>query len=67
MRFLRITVKLVDVGTGYNVWSEKYDREMEDVFAIQEEIANRDFEAALVLALVNPRIFKTTNANGLVA
>ena len=36
---LRVTVKLVDVSTGYHVWSEKYDREMEDVFDVQDEIA----------------------------
>lgn len=36
---LRITVQLVNAGDGYHLWSEMYDREMKDVFAIQEEIA----------------------------
>jgi serine/threonine protein kinase/Flp pilus assembly protein TadD len=36
---LRITVQLVDVADGYHIWSERYDREMEDVFAIQDEIS----------------------------
>ncbi|MEP6472016.1 MAG: protein kinase, partial [Acidobacteriota bacterium] len=36
---LRITAELISVGDGYNLWSERYDREMEDVFAIQDEIA----------------------------
>jgi serine/threonine protein kinase/Flp pilus assembly protein TadD len=36
---LRITVKLVNVADGYHLWSERYDRELEDVFAIQDEIA----------------------------
>jgi TolB-like protein/Flp pilus assembly protein TadD len=36
---LRITVNLVDVSTDYQVWSEQYDREMQDIFAIQDEIA----------------------------
>lgn len=36
---LRITVQLIDVATGYHLWSENYDRELEDVFVIQEEIA----------------------------
>ncbi|MHC4138133.1 MAG: tetratricopeptide repeat protein, partial [Planctomycetota bacterium] len=36
---LRITAQLVNVGDGYHLWSERYDREMEDVFAIQDEIA----------------------------
>ena len=38
-RRLRITAQLIDVGSGYHLWSERYDREMEDVFAIQDEIA----------------------------
>lgn len=37
---LRITVQLVNAIDGYHLWSETYDREMKDVFAIQEEIAN---------------------------
>jgi len=36
---LRVTAQLVNVDDGYRVWSERYDREMEDVFAIQDEIA----------------------------
>ena len=36
---LRITVQLVNVADGYQLWSEKYDRTMSDVFALQEEIA----------------------------
>jgi TolB-like protein/Tfp pilus assembly protein PilF len=36
---LRITAQLVNAADGYHLWSETYDREMKDVFAIQEEIA----------------------------
>jgi serine/threonine protein kinase/Tfp pilus assembly protein PilF len=36
---LRITVQLIDVKSGYHLWSERFDRELRDVFAIQEEIA----------------------------
>ncbi len=36
---VRITAQLVDVTDGYHLWSEKYDREIEDVFAVQDEIA----------------------------
>jgi len=36
---LRITAQLVNVTDGYHLWSERYDREMEDVFAIQDEIS----------------------------
>ena len=38
-RRLRITAQLIDVGSGYQLWSERFDREMEDVFAVQDEIA----------------------------
>ena len=36
---LRITAQLLKVADGYQLWSERYDRELEDVFAIQDEIA----------------------------
>ena len=36
---LRITAQLVNSADGYHLWSERYDREMKDVFAIQDEIA----------------------------
>jgi serine/threonine-protein kinase len=35
---LRITAQLINAADGYHLWSERYDREMEDVFAIQDEI-----------------------------
>jgi len=36
---LRITAQLVSVEDGYRLWSDRYDRTMEDIFAIQDEIA----------------------------
>jgi len=36
---LRITAQLIDVASGYHLWSERFDRELRDVFTIQEEIA----------------------------
>jgi tetratricopeptide (TPR) repeat protein len=36
---LRITVQLVDAKTGFQLWSERYDRRLSDVFEIQDEIA----------------------------
>ena len=36
---LRIVVKLVDVKTGYPLWSEKYDRQLNDIFEIQDDIS----------------------------
>lgn len=38
---LRITVQLIDVATGYHQWSEKFDRDAGDVFAVQDEIAEK--------------------------
>jgi len=37
---IRITAQLINVADGYHLWSERYDRELVDVFAIQDEIAN---------------------------
>ncbi len=42
---LRIGVQLISVADGYHVWSRRYDREMSDVFAIQDEIAKSVAEA----------------------
>ena len=36
---LRLSAQLINVGDGFQVWSERYDREVDDVFALQEEIA----------------------------
>jgi len=50
---LRITVQLVDSAAGFHLWSESYDRELKDIFEIQEEIA-RSVVRALQVTL-NPR------------
>ena len=39
-RQLRISVQLIDARNGYHLWSERFDREIADVFAIQDEIAS---------------------------
>ncbi|MEA2761839.1 MAG: eukaryotic-like serine/threonine-protein kinase [Gemmatimonadaceae bacterium] len=36
---VRISAQLINARDGYHIWSERYDREIEDVFAIQDEIA----------------------------
>ena len=38
---VRITVQLSEAATGFNLWSETYDREIDDIFVVQDEIANR--------------------------
>ncbi|MBI4408391.1 MAG: tetratricopeptide repeat protein [Gemmatimonadetes bacterium] len=42
---LRITAQLIEVASGYHLWSERYDRELGDVFAIQDDIAHSILEA----------------------
>ncbi len=37
---LRVTAQLIDICDGFHLWSERYDRRLEDVFAIQDEITN---------------------------
>jgi adenylate cyclase len=46
---LRITAQLVNVADGYHLWSERYDREMEDVFAIQDDISQAIVKALRVI------------------
>jgi TolB-like protein len=36
---IRVTIQLVDARTGFQVWSERYDRQMEDIFELQDDIA----------------------------
>src|SRR5450432_3490442 len=45
---LRITTQLVDTSTDFPLWSERYDREMKDVFEMQDEIARKIAEALRV-------------------
>jgi serine/threonine-protein kinase len=59
---IRITTQLTDVTSGYNLWNETYDRQLEDVFAVQDEIS-RAIVDALKLQLVGeekPLVVPTT-------
>lgn len=38
---LRVTVQLLDAANGFTLWTERYDREIEDIFAIQDEIVGK--------------------------
>jgi serine/threonine protein kinase/Flp pilus assembly protein TadD len=46
---LRITARLVETATARSVWAERYDRQMEDIFAIQDEIAQSIAKALKVI------------------
>ncbi len=47
---IRVTVELVDAASGTQKWSDRYDREIEDVFAVQDEIT------AMIVARLEPEI-----------
>ena len=48
---LRITAQLINVSDGFHLWSEEYDRDMTNIFAIQSDIAGRVAEALKVQLL----------------
>jgi serine/threonine-protein kinase len=45
---IRLTAQLIDVTNGYRLWSETYDRQLEDVFAIQDEVSRAIVDALKV-------------------
>jgi len=51
---LRITAQLIDANTGYDLWSQTYERELKDVFAIQEEIARSIVNALRIQLKIDP-------------
>jgi serine/threonine-protein kinase len=53
-RRLRVTAQLIDVADGFLLWSDTFDRELEDVFAIQDEIS-RAIAGALKVKLFGPQ------------
>ena len=48
---VRITTQLVNAADGFHLWSETYDREMDDIFAVQDDIARSVAEALKVTLL----------------
>ena len=48
---VRITTQLIEVETDSHLWSESYDRELSDIFAVQDEIAAKVGEALKVALL----------------
>ncbi len=51
---LRITAQLIDVADGYHLWSDTFDRELNDVFAIQDEIARAIVDVLKIKLLGDP-------------
>ena len=52
---LRVTAQLINVEDGFHLWSEKYDREMADIFAIQDEISAAIVESLKVTLKVGEK------------
>ena len=59
---VRITAQLIDAGTDKHVWSETYDRELDDIFAIQDEIARKVVDELHVTLLGEAPKAQTTDA-----
>ena len=51
---IRVTAQLIDVGNGFHLWSGNFDRDLDDVFAIQDEIAHEVVAALKVSLLGTP-------------
>ena len=62
---LRITAQLINVEDGFQIWSERYDRDLDDIFAIQDEIAVTITEKLKITLLDTERAFikKTPTIN----
>jgi non-specific serine/threonine protein kinase len=58
---LRLHAQLIDLSTGAHRWAERYDREVADVFEVQDDVA-RDIAAALNVALVRHRAERPRSA-----
>jgi TolB-like protein/Tfp pilus assembly protein PilF len=58
---VRITAQLIDAKNGFHLWSETYDRKLQDIFAIQDEIA-KAIGSELEVKLVRPTETGKTSA-----
>jgi serine/threonine protein kinase/tetratricopeptide (TPR) repeat protein len=52
---LRVTAQLISTADGYHLWSERYDRDMEDIFAVQDDIAERVAETLRIVLTEDER------------
>jgi adenylate cyclase len=62
---VRITAQLIDATTGYHVWAERYDRDLTDVFALQDEVTQK-IVGVLAVKLTAPernRLGRTPTGN----
>ena len=59
---IRITVQLIDTKSGHHMWSERYDRELKDIFKLQDEIAI-EIAKAMQIHITEGEITKTRFKN----
>jgi adenylate cyclase len=60
---VRVTAELINARDGFTMWSQKFDREMEDIFALQDEITRATVDALkLKLAIAPPKPARSTDA-----
>ena len=62
---LRINAQLINAADGYHLWSKRYDREMDDIFAVQDEIARAvvtELKVKLLGASEQPLVARVTNS-----
>jgi len=55
---LRITAQLINVEDGYHLWSDRFDRKMEDIFAIQDEITEKILSNLRTTLDLTPHVHK---------
>jgi TolB-like protein/Tfp pilus assembly protein PilF len=62
---VRVTAQLTDASTGFQVWSERYDRQLADIFDVQDDIARAIVDRLKVAFAVGPtaRLVKATTDN----
>jgi non-specific serine/threonine protein kinase len=62
---LRVSVQLIDVATRYHLWSERYDKKVQDIFAIQDEIAQNVVRAMQLILSENEMqtLFRTSTTD----
>jgi TolB-like protein/Tfp pilus assembly protein PilF len=56
---MRVTAQLNEVATGSHIWAERYDRDLADVFAVQDEIT------AAIVGAIEPRLYAAENVRTL--
>jgi serine/threonine-protein kinase len=59
---VRVTAELIDASNGFTLWSEKFDREMHGIFALQDEITRAIVDALKLKLDISPPVSRSTDA-----